>query len=113
MTWWIRTAGDCVWGVGTVNEVPVAADPFTVQSLRGRIGSDYVIEGEIASVGPPDPFLVLTPVYAPVRFIVDFDERGTFLREDRVPADRGPRCLGVPSAFCAPPLILRPADTDR
>ena len=112
MTWWVRTAGDCVWGVGTVEEVPAAADPFTVQSLRGRVGSDFVIVGEITSVGPPDPILVLTPVYAPVRFIIDFDARGTVLREDRVVGEPGPRCPMMPNTICTPPLILRPMDTD-
>lgn len=49
MTWWIRTQGNCVWGAGYLEDVPgegtFEARPDHVQSLRGRIGSDFVITG--------------------------------------------------------------------
>ena len=54
MTWWIRTQGDCLWGAGTVDDVPTAGAsvPDTVQTIRGRLGSDLIIDGEILRLGP-------------------------------------------------------------
>ena len=56
MTWYIRTEGDCVWGAGQIEDVPPAESldvrPDHVQSLAGRMGSDFVITGEILNLAP-------------------------------------------------------------
>lgn len=113
MTWWIRTAGDCVWGAGTTDEVPVGS-PFRVQAFRGRLGSGFAIVGEIASVGPVEAISENLPFYAAVRMEVAFDERGILIREVRDHGDPGPRCIpgtgGQGTAgLCPSLLVLRPA----
>ncbi len=115
MTWWIVTVGDCVWATGSVDE-PAAGGTIEarhdqVQSLSGRIGSDYVITGEILWLGgtplgaPGNP-----PRYSPLLMEIDWDAEGAiFLSEDRDPAVRGPRCPD-PAGFCPAPLVLRPIE---
>ncbi|HJT64099.1 MAG TPA: hypothetical protein VJ839_04945 [Candidatus Limnocylindria bacterium] len=109
MTWWIRTQGDCVWGNGQVENVetrPVGQRPDQVQGLSGVIGSDFVITGEILSLGPP---LDSAP-YSPLRMLIEFgvaDE--IFLREDREDGVVGPRCPD-PANYCPAPLVLERAD---
>jgi hypothetical protein len=104
-TWWIRTLGDCVWGVGKVDEFPEDPLPATVQHLTGRIGTDFVIEGEIVLVGPAVFFP--STIYAPVEFIIEFDDAGQIsLREDREHGIEGPRCPS-PANYCPRPVILR------
>jgi hypothetical protein len=114
MTWWIRTEGDCVWGAGSVEEVPPQGDavrPGDVQSLAGRMGSDFVITGEIISLGllpfgaPRDP-----PRYATVEVEIVFDDAGNItLHENRDPGVTGPRCPD-PAGYCPAPLVLQPID---
>lgn len=115
MTWWIRAEGDCVWGAGYIDEVPpegsIDVRPDQVQSLSGRLGSDFVITGEIISLGalpfsaPADP-----PRFSPLRMLIDFDEAGRInLREDRQPGVAGPRCPD-PAGYCPAPLVLQRAD---
>ncbi|HJT63463.1 MAG TPA: hypothetical protein VJ839_01685 [Candidatus Limnocylindria bacterium] len=111
MTWWIRTQGDCVWGAGTVDDVPAdgASIPDTVQTIRGRLGSDLIIDGEILRLGPYASSDAARAIYSPIRLKVDFDDDGqVVLREDRVYGVAGPRC-GDPVVFCIPVLVLRPA----
>lgn len=115
MTWWIRTEGDCVWGAGYIDEVPLEGSfdtrPDQVQSLAGHVGADFVITGEIISLAalpfsaPGDP-----PRYSPLRMFIDFaDDGGITLREDRQPGVTGPRCPD-PVGYCPEPLVLQPID---
>lgn len=114
-TWWIRTLGDCVWGAGHVEHIRPEGDfgarPDHVQSLSGRIGSDFVISGEILWLAPFEPFTPGSlPRYAALRMLIDFDDAGEIvLREDREPGVVGPHCLD-PVQFCPPPLVLQLAD---
>ena len=109
--WWIRAFGDCVWGSGiydayTEDEFFARAD--SVQVLLGRMGSDFVIDGAIALVGP-HPDFGTSESFAEVRIIIDFDDDGQImLREDRVPGVQGPRCPDA-VGYCPLPLLLRPA----
>jgi hypothetical protein len=105
-TWWIQTLGDCVWGVGKVDELPEDPLPATVQHLTGRIRTDFVIEGEIVLVGPNVDFLN-SSIFSPVEIIIDFDDAGQIsLREDREHGVEGPRCPS-PANYCPRPVILR------
>ncbi len=111
-TWWIRDLGDCVWGAGATDEVPDGAlGLLSIQTFAGTIGSDYTIEGEILLLGPQgDGFGSGNPIYAPIRFLIEFDDAGEVtLHEDREPGAEGPRCLD-PSIFCLSPLLLRRID---
>jgi hypothetical protein len=109
VTWWIRTVGDCVWGVGKTEDFatdPFADTPDSVQNLRGHIRTDFVIEGDVAHLGP-SVFFVGEPVYAPVRILIEFDDAGEIvLREDRAYGVQGPRC-DDPGGYCLRPLVLR------
>jgi hypothetical protein len=112
MTWWIYTAGDCAWGAGTVEdpspEGPLGGLPGDVQSFRGRIGSDFVITGEILWLAPrPPAFGPGNPQrYSPLRMLIQFDDGGeVVLREDREPGVSTPRCPD--QIFCPEPLVLR------
>ncbi len=105
-TWWIRALGDCVWGVGKVDEFPEEPLPATVQHLRGQIRNDFVIEGEIVLVGPA-VVVPSTTSYARVELIIEFDDAGQIsLREDREHGVQGPRCPSPPF-YCPRPLVLR------
>lgn len=115
MTWWMVTQGDCVWGAGHLPSLGPEIDPGTrpdhIQSLTGRVGSDFVIAGDILWLGP----LQLgspgsPPRYSPLRMLIEFDDAGEiFLREDRAPGERGPRCPD-PVTFCPSPLLLQRAE---
>jgi hypothetical protein len=109
MEWWIRVLGDCVWGSGSVSAIEIPPMQLgDVQVLRGRLGNDYVIDGEIVLLGVSDSFRS-DPVYAPVRMLIEFDDdNGVVLREDREPGETGPRCVD-PVQACIRPLVLRPA----
>jgi hypothetical protein len=113
MTWWIHTQGDCIWGAGQVEEVftGIATSPDRVQSLSGRIGSDFAISGEIIWLGPLPPGAIASPIrYSPLRMFIEFDDTGWVrLREDREAGVRGPRCPD-PASFCPAPLLLERAD---
>lgn len=115
MTWWIRTEGDCVWGAGSIEDVPPGgtfeARPDHVQSLRGRIGSDFVIAGEIVWLGEPPLGAPGTPPrYSPLRMLIEFGDAGEILlREDREPGVSGLRCPD-PAGFCPAPLVLHRVD---
>jgi hypothetical protein len=113
MTWWIHTRGDCVWGAGQAEEVftGIATSPDRVQSLSGRIGSDFTISGEVIWLGPTPPGSIGSPIrYAPLRMFIEFDDTGRILlREDRESGVRGPRCPD-PASFCPAPLLLERAD---
>jgi hypothetical protein len=115
-TWWIRTLGDCLWGAGAVGgpgdaalfEIPTAG---RLQTLRGTIGRDYVVEGEIVQVAMSEFAIGDERPYSPLRLLIDFDEDGTVvLREDREPSAEGPRCPD-PTLFCLPVLVLRAEQT--
>lgn len=112
MRWWIRTEGDCVWGAGNVEDVPSAdgfeTRPDNVQSLSGRMGSDFVITGEILWLAPlPVGAPGNPPRYAPLRMLIAFDDAGDILlREDREPGVAGPRCPD-PGGYCPAPLVLQ------
>jgi len=106
-TWWIRTLGDCVWGVGKVDEFPENPGPDTVQHLRGKVRTDFVIEGEIVLVGPAVATAIAATAYARVELIIEFDEAGLInLREDREHGVQGPRCPNPPFD-CPRPVVLR------
>jgi hypothetical protein len=113
-TWWIRTQGDCLWGAGAVGrsgdaELFESPDPGRVQIIRGTIGADFVMEGEIVQVGEPGFVPGAFRLWSPLRLFVEFADDGTIvLREDRVRGDPGPRCP-EPTSFCIPILVLRPA----
>jgi hypothetical protein len=113
MTWWILTRGDCVWGAGQAEEVftGIATSPDRVQSLSGRIGSDFAIRGEVIWLGPTPPGSIGSPIrYSPLRMFIEFDDTGRILfREDREAGVRGPRCPD-PATFCPAPLLLERAD---
>ena len=111
MTWRIKTQGTCIWGVGIVESVPYeeANDVGNVQTFRGHVGTDFVIDGEIVLMGPDVNFF-RPPIYSPVRLIIDFDANGQVsLLEDREPGVPGPRCID-PANACLRPLVLRPGD---
>lgn len=96
--------GDCVWGAGKVEETPtVAKRPDYVQQLQGRIGTDFVIAGEIVLLGPTGIY-GSAPIYSTVQLVIEFDNGEVLVREDRVAGVEGPRCtLG----YCLSPLVLR------
>ena len=109
MTWWIRTQGDCFYGVGTVDDVPedgLSENLTTVQSFTGTIGSDFAVDGFIVHVGPQPDFRAEIPIYAPVRLLIEFtDDGGIELLEDRAAGEVAPpRC--VDPVFCLPPMHL-------
>jgi hypothetical protein len=109
MTWWIRTQGDCFYGVGSVDEVPeegISENLTTVQSFTGTIRSDFAIDGSIVHVGPQPDFRAEVPIYAPVRLLIEFSENGNIeLLEDRAPGEGGaPRC--IEASNCLPPMHL-------
>jgi hypothetical protein len=114
-TWWIRTLGDCMWAAGALGSSEDAGlfnsgDPGRVQTIRGTIGSDFVVSGEIVRVATPDFAVGEQRIYSPLRLQIEFDEDGTVvLREDRVYGESGPRC-GDPTIFCIPVLVLRSVD---
>ena len=114
-TWWIRTYGDCVWGAGQIENIrpegEVGSRPDDVQTLSGRIGSDFVITGEILWLAPIPVNAPSSPGrHATLRMLIEFDDAGEiFLREDREPGVRGPHCPD-PVSFCPPPLLLQLAD---
>jgi hypothetical protein len=108
-TWWIRTDEDCVWGAGHVTRI----DPdifHHIQSLSGRIGSDFEITGDIVFLGP-----IRQGAPAGLRarddliMRIEFMEGGEIiLREDRIPGAIGPHC--PVQDYCPPPLVLERAD---
>jgi hypothetical protein len=84
-----------------------ANDSGNIQTFRGQIGNDFVIDGEMVLMGPDVNFL-RPPIYAPVRFLIDFDGGGQVsLLEDRELGVPGPRCV-EPTTACLRPLVLRP-----
>jgi hypothetical protein len=107
MTWRIKTEGNCIWGAGFVESIPYydAADSGNIQTLRGHIGSDFAIDGEIVLLGPEVNFL-RPPIFAPVQFLIEFGDAGqVILRENREPGVPGPRCV-EPTMSCLRPLVL-------
>ena len=105
MTWWLRTEGSCLYGVGTLSVESSELRADSVQNWRGQIGTDFVITGDIALVGPPHPGLGV-PRLAEVRVLIEFADDGeVLLREDRVPGVAGPRCVD-PAAYCPKPFVL-------
>jgi hypothetical protein len=108
-TWWIRTLGDCLWGAGVVEDPSDSPSPGRVQTLRGTIGDDFVVEGEIVQVATAEFLPFTVPVYSPLRMLIEFDENGAVvLHEDRESGAPGPRCSDT-TFYCLPVLVLRPA----
>jgi hypothetical protein len=114
-TWWIRTRGDCLWGAGAVGrsgdaELFESPDPGRVQIIRGTIGGDFAVEGEIVQVATPGFVPGPFRLWSPLRLLIEFEDGGAIvLREDRVLGEPGPRCP-EPTNFCIPILVLRPAE---
>jgi hypothetical protein len=109
-TWWIRTQGDCLYGVGTVADVPeegFSANPGTVLHYTGAIQPDFTIEGQMVHLGPV--YALEVAITEDVRFLIEFAESGVELREDRElgVVTGGPRCI---ENFCFPPLVLVPLE---
>jgi hypothetical protein len=103
MTWWFRALGDCVWGVGTADGVG------PVQNLRGTLRRDFTIDSEVAFLGERDFFGSQIAPLTQVRLLIEFEEGGVILREDRAPgAAGGPRCPEFNN--CLVPLVLVPDD---
>jgi hypothetical protein len=103
MTWWFRTLGDCVWGVGT------ADGGGAVQNLRGTLRRDFTIDSEIAFLGVREFFGSEIAPLSQVRLRIEFEDGGVILREDRAPgATGGPRCPEFNN--CLAPLVLVPED---
>jgi hypothetical protein len=85
---------------------PFANRPDHVQHLRGHIGTDFVIEGEIVLLGQTG-FFMAAPIYAPVQLLIEFEDGGEIvLREDRAYGVQGPRCVDT-AGYCLRPLVLR------
>jgi hypothetical protein len=107
-TWWIRTLGNCLYGVGSVADVPeegMSANHGTVLHYTGTIQPDFTIDGPMLHLGPVDALEVA--VSEDVRFLIVLpDDGGIELHEDREMGvvTGGPRC--VEQAFCFPPLVL-------
>jgi hypothetical protein len=112
MIWWIRTQGNCLWGAGIDGDIPADGGfpvrPHEIQSLDGRIGSNFVITGEIIWLGPGEVGAPPLPSSAPLRMHIEFGEAGQItLREDREPGVTGLHCPD-PSGYCPDPLVLIP-----
>jgi hypothetical protein len=108
MTWWFRQLGDCVWGVGTVDD-PEVVSQGSVQNLIGTVRPDFSIDAQVMPLGLR-AFSGRPMSYADVQFLIEFtDDGGVILREDSdSTAVGGPRC---PEPFnCLVPLVLYPAD---
>jgi hypothetical protein len=114
LTWWIRTQGDCLYGVGTVADVSeegLATDHGQVIQYIGTIRRDFSIDGQMAHLSPPNFLEGEVPPVSETRFLIEFtDNGGVHLREDREPGvvTGGPRCLH--QNFCFPPLVLAPRE---
>lgn len=110
MTWWLHTEGECVWGGGQTDEVPIeglSATPDRVQVLTGSIRSDFTIAGDIVWLGAPG---APGSRYAPLRMLIEFGDAGeVVLREDREAGVSGSRCPD-PQSFCPAPIVLQRAD---
>jgi hypothetical protein len=105
MTWWIRTAGDCFYGVGTVPQGFDYSDSFSVQSYSGVIQSDFTIDGAFVHLGGHNDAETIAE-YVPATLLIEFEDDGTIaIREDREPNVPGPRCPRP--EVCAAPLELR------
>jgi hypothetical protein len=108
-TWWIRTDGDCVWGSGHVTDIePDIA--HHVQSLNGRIRSDFAIVGDILFLGPIRQGAPAgLRARADLHMLIEFQEGGDIvIREDREPGAIGPHC--PVQDYCPAPLVLERAD---
>jgi hypothetical protein len=113
-TWWIHTAGDCIWGTGIYDdyredEFSVAA---SVQTMEGTISPNFVIDSTVVLLGPVG---TLAPGFGPparvatVRWSIVDDGGGTVnLEEDRESGAYGPRCPDP--LYCPAPLILQRPD---
>jgi hypothetical protein len=117
LTFWIYTDGDCLYGVGSVLDVPEEGEDMhlgTVIHYTGTIRSDFTIDGQMVHVGPQPSFRSEVPKVSEVSFRIEFpDAGGIQLREDRQAGvvTGGPRC--VEQTFCYPPLILVPREPSR
>jgi hypothetical protein len=103
MTWFVRTAGDCFYGVGSVAEFTDYSNHFTVQTFTGTFQPDFTIDGAFLHLGPGNSFQT-TPVYVPAVLLIEFEEDGVVIREDREPNASGPRCPRPEE--CIPPMEL-------
>jgi hypothetical protein len=105
MTWFVRTEGDCFFGVGSVSQFTDYSNVFTVQEFNGTIRPDFTIDGAFVHVGPA-AFSETTAVYVPAVLLIEFAEDGhPVIREDREPNVIGPRCPRP--EVCTPPMELR------
>jgi hypothetical protein len=105
MIWWIRTAGDCFYGVGFIPQQVDYSDSFSVQSYSGVIGPDFTIDGAFIHLGGHNDAETIAE-YVPATLLIEFEDDGTIaIREDREPNAPGPRCPRP--EVCAAPLELR------
>jgi hypothetical protein len=114
LTFWIHTRGDCLYAVGSVEDVPEEGTRMhlgTVIHYTGTVRPDFTIEGQMVHIGPQPSLRSEVPRLSDTNFLILFaDDGGIELREDRQPGvvTSGPRC--VEQAFCYPPLVLVPRD---
>jgi hypothetical protein len=110
MTWFVRTKGDCFYGVGTVDfsgmETGMFTDPSMIQMYSGTIRSDFTIDGAFVLVGPGESFYAASdPIYYRVPLRIEFTDEGRIIiREQRERNVIGPRCARAEA--CIPPLVL-------
>jgi hypothetical protein len=105
MMWWTRTAGNCFYGVGTVDPDIEYSDSFSVQTFSGVIQPDFTIRGAFVHLGGHNDAETIAE-YVPATLLIEFQDDGTIaIREDREPNVPGPRCPRP--EVCAQPMDLR------
>jgi hypothetical protein len=115
---WIRQVGDCVWAA--VMDAEFRSDPDysgdfvlpggNLGTIRGRITSDFVIEGDLVSLRHGSP--LVPAILAPIKMLIKFEPDGRIrLEEDRDPDVVGLRCFFLPGqSLCTDPVILYRVD---
>lgn len=108
-TTWMRQIGDCV--AAAILDEKFRTNPDvtgSIGTMRGRITSGFVLEGELVAVRFDPGYLSEPADLAPIRFLIEWDANGRILlREDRDPRVGGPRCYSTPlGRNCPPPVIL-------
>ena len=105
MTWWIRTSGNCFYGVGVITQPVEFSNSFSVQQYSGVIQPDFTIDGAFIHLGSHNDAETIAE-YVPATLLIEFEDDGSIaIREDREPNAPGPRCPRP--EVCAAPLELR------